>query len=139
MTYFCCDERRRGALGPASVNGIDYVEVSGRDLLVFFVNDRKVGTLGPENFAIDRGDRIRGLRVTAAAPEPGETHVLRVTASELGDFSRYTLRLVAGDDTGRTSRGVRPGAVIGRLLVPDRLPVRFRLPDVARLPAGTAR
>ena len=37
MTYLCCDQLRKEAADAAGFNGIDYVEVRGSDVLVFFL------------------------------------------------------------------------------------------------------
>ena len=120
MIYFCCDERRRNAVAAhASLNGIDFLEVSDnpadpigvrqRVLLVHFIKPLAPGSLAEHNVQIEGGERIRNIKVTrvtigaaASPPEssplsspPGsDAHILLVEVSEPGDFSTDTLRLV---------------------------------------------
>ncbi len=110
MIYHCCDERRRDALlGHPALNGFDSVEVSDdptlpmaqrqRELRVRFANP--VALLDPAQFRVDGGVRIATvavLTVAAGDADPdGELRTLRLGLDRAGDFSPYTLRLVAGD------------------------------------------
>jgi len=103
VIYFCCDDNRRTLLlGNPDLNGIDYVEVlddpsapasqNQRTLFVTFVNP--VTPLGPANMLIDGGERITGITVTGVTATE-DPLTLMVRASQSGDFSTYTLRLVA--------------------------------------------
>lgn len=109
--YYCCDERRREALlGHPDLNGLDALEVLDdptlpvadrqRVLVVRFVNP--LTALAAENFRIEGGVRIRDIRVLTASdgdPDPdGELRSVRLQLDRAGDFSRYTLRLVAGEE-----------------------------------------
>ncbi len=116
MIYFCCDdERRRNAVqAHATLNGIDFLEVSDdpadptekrqRILFVHFLKDLAPGVLQEENVLIEGGERIKNIEVVKltigglASPPlspPADTaKVLAVEVSERGDFSTYTLRLV---------------------------------------------
>lgn len=121
MTVFCCEQRRREAVrAHGTLNGIDFLEVLDRGapsaalrqrtLYVHFLKDDP--PLGAGNLRIEGGERIRNVATEWAALAsdplpPGEdpalvaglTHparVLLVRVSEPGDFSTYTLRLVAG-------------------------------------------
>lgn len=119
MKYFCCDLRRRTAVGAhPSLNGIDFLEVSDdpldpveirqRTLIVHFLKPLSPGELTPSNVRIEGGERIRDLavaRVTIggfsspsgsplSSPLSGDPRVLLVEVSAAGDFSTYKLRLV---------------------------------------------
>ena len=104
---FCGSERRRQLVrttlvaGKPILNGIDFVEVSPSQtkLVVSFVHPLKAvpgaPTLGPLNFRIEGGIRVRPVRITGfSASVPAGTVTL--TVSEPGDFSLYRLRLVSG-------------------------------------------
>ncbi len=110
MSVHCCDERRREALlGHPTLNGIDSVEVIDdpalpmnerqRELRLRFVNP--VAALEPGQVRIEGGVRIAAvivLTVSSGEPDPdGELRTLRLALDRAGDFSRYTLRLVADD------------------------------------------
>lgn len=126
MFYFCCDdERRRTAVrNHPSINGIDFLEVSydpsdllgerQRTLLVHFIKNVSPGTIKPENIRLEGGERIRDISVTlvqggqSSSPPEGQ-NVLIIEVSARGDFSTYTLRLVATDDeTGSPPEGFDP-------------------------------
>lgn len=107
--YHCRQPRRVAALKKQSaLNGIEYLEVASADqrtLQVVFAlplpgsGDAQAappgGTpLAPANVRIEGGVRIRDIAVTAVHVAG---HVLTVTTDAAGDFSEYTLRLVAGD------------------------------------------
>lgn len=103
MQYFCCDDDRRDAVKKhATLNGIEFLEVSGdqRTLFVHFVKSDHLASLVPSNplpvekVRIEGGDRIRDISVTGAQISGVDTRVLEVTVDEPGDFSFYTLRLV---------------------------------------------
>jgi hypothetical protein len=118
VRYACCDERRLQAVKEAgALNGIEYVEVSdseapaGLEQRTLFVRL----LLGPagltkDNVVIEGGDRLpvsvewalpavplpggEDAQLTAALEDPA--NVLLVRTDSRGDFSTYTLRLVAG-------------------------------------------
>lgn len=123
MIYRCCtEERRRRVRAHATINGIDYLEVVDaeappgsprqRTLLVRFV--KAAPALLSENFELSGGERITGVGIEwatpanapdaalvtpaeaaflLALPEPEQVIALRTSSS--GDYSRYTLHLVA--------------------------------------------
>ncbi|HEY0376643.1 MAG TPA: putative baseplate assembly protein [Pyrinomonadaceae bacterium] len=106
MIYFCCDAKRRGrVIAHATLNGIEFLEVSDdagdpvevrqRTLLVHFLKDLAAGSLAAENVRVEGGERIRPVKVTKVTIGPaGDSKVLSVEVAEPGDFSTYTLRLV---------------------------------------------
>jgi len=107
VCIFCGNERRRQLVrttlvaGKPILNGIDFVEVSPTQtkLVVSFVHPLNAVSgapvLGPLNFRIEGGVRVRPIRITGfSASVPAGTVTL--TVSEPGDFSLYRLRLVSG-------------------------------------------
>jgi hypothetical protein len=107
MIYFCCDERRRNAVAKHDLlNGIDFLEVRDdpslpvderqRTLFVHFVKALAPDVLDENHVRIEGGERTRGVLVTDATVGTGdEANVLTVQVNKAGDFSIYTLRLVA--------------------------------------------
>lgn len=122
MIYRCCDERRREAVAEHPVlNGIDYLEVLDaeappgsprqRTLLVRFV--KTAPALDKDNFELTGGERRTGVKILwvarADAPGPGPSddektflaalphkdRVIAVRTDSSGDYSPYTLHLVA--------------------------------------------
>ncbi len=135
--YFCRNRRRLQAVAEAgALNGIEYVEVRDTDEAVRALRQRTLyvrlllpvpATFSGGNVIIDGGERISVVEVTWAAPatslpgtltpaeqaallaglaEPG--HVLIVRTKDRGDFSRYTLHLVAGPGTPAAPAGFDP-------------------------------
>jgi hypothetical protein len=102
----CLDEPRRRQVRKEGYNGLDYLEVSQdqRHLSIFFL-DRAPNSLLPANFRISGGLRVRDIQVVAvdvcrqANLELDDCVVL--TVDKPGDFSTYTLCIVAVDDSGR--------------------------------------
>jgi len=88
--------------GGLKLNGIDFVEVvdgaapdpelAQRILLLTFLKSDGVAALGPDNFAINGGSRITGIRVTGVAPG-SDNLTLQLTVNKAGDFSTYRLAL----------------------------------------------
>lgn len=100
--YFCCDENRRSLVrAHASMNGIDFLEVQDdpgqppgdrqRFLLVTLLKP-PTAPLAEENIRIEGGEVVRDVRVVDVQ-QAGS--VLTVEVDRPGDFSAYTLRLVA--------------------------------------------
>ena len=130
MKYVCCDERRLRAVKEAGVlNGIEYLEVShseapvGLEQRTLFVRlFQAPAGLSAANVKIEGGERIP-VEVEWAAPatplpageDPALTDglvnpatVLLVRTDSRGDFSRYTLRLVAGGGSDEPPAGFDP-------------------------------
>ena len=118
MSYqlHCPDEHRRGLVRGSGVNAIDHLEVLGsqRTLLVHLFE--LAAGLDEANVVIEGGVRVRSIRVAWASPadsfdadvlrederarilglEPEERErALVVRTGVAGDFSTYTLRIVA--------------------------------------------
>lgn len=96
-------------IGGLEINGIDFVEVIDigapsedlrqRILEVNFlkpdgVSDAGAPLLAPENFAIEGGSRVTGIKVVSVELGASATQ-LRLTLDRRGDFSPYVLRLKA--------------------------------------------
>jgi hypothetical protein len=104
----CFDEQRRAAvLKHPTLNGIDFVEyfedrtvVPHRYWLVVTLlkpppDATFYGLVGhPEQFSIDGGARVVGIRATEVKAG-GQPNQLEVTVSEPGDFSIYTLSIAS--------------------------------------------
>jgi hypothetical protein len=124
VIFRCCDDRRRDAvlkLDGAQINGIDFLEVYDdpadaamrqRRLFVHFLHPVQSATadlpgelLTPGNVRVEGGDRVVDPRVTAVQ---AAGRVLTVTLAEPGDFSPYTLRLVASSTDPRPPAGFDP-------------------------------
>jgi hypothetical protein len=118
-TYFCCDELRRIAVRESPLNAIDYLEVLDHDagseqdrqrfLMVHFLKDLGPVAVEPHNVRIDGGERERNIEVLTATPGTGESaNILTVEVDRPGDFSTYTLRLIAGSSSDDPPEWVDP-------------------------------
>jgi hypothetical protein len=122
--FTCRNETRRALArdtrpgGVPVVNGIDYLEV-GPDqvtLRVRFIHNLPGETdgvpgggapvLDRRNFAIDGGERVTQIRVTATTAAAPNELVLQTSAR--GDFSAYRLRLVSGVGADAPPAGFDP-------------------------------
>jgi hypothetical protein len=98
----CLDEDRRDLVRSASLNGLDYLEVSPdqRSLTVFFLG-KAPADLRKENVRIEGGIQIRDIRVTGIQvnrrPHRDRDDSMMVILDRPGDFSTYRLRLVQDD------------------------------------------
>ena len=132
MRYACCDERRLRAVKEAGLlNAIEYAEVSDseapteelRQRTLFVRLVRPAAGLTAANVRLTGGERVPEVAVSWAAPAtplpPGEApalvanlpapdHVLLVRTASRGDFSQYTLRLVAGAGSDLPPAGFDP-------------------------------
>ena len=121
--YRCSNENRRDAVrfttglnGKPVLNGMDYLEVVSPDemkLEVHFVHNLPgqtdgvpaAGALGALNFVIQGGARIRNIRVKTISVTD---NVATLLVNEAGDYSRYVLRLVTGEEEGAPPSGFDP-------------------------------
>lgn len=111
MTSLICDsERRREILRRHDkLHGLDYLEVGPkqRTLTVHFLGKAPHGShrLTEQNVVIEGGRRIRDIKVKRAVTHPANDpefdDTLEVVVDRAGDFSTYTLRIVARDSHGR--------------------------------------
>src|SRR6266852_494179 len=108
--YVCQDERRRVLVAESSLDGIDFIEVAAtpasppphaqpkkeQGRLVVHCFKTVAGPLTTDNVRIEGGERITGIRavMVGVKPAPDNNQIL-VDVSEPGDYSTYTLRLVA--------------------------------------------
>jgi hypothetical protein len=130
VRYFCCDERRLRAVKEAGVlNGIEYLEVSDseappglRQRTLFVRLLKGPAGLTKANVVIEGGERIpvkvewalpatplpsgESPALTAGLDEPA--NVLLVRTDSTGDYSPYTLRLVAGAGSDEPPAGFDP-------------------------------
>ncbi|MGY1409190.1 putative baseplate assembly protein [Luteimonas sp. A611] len=132
MKYHCCDPRRLEVLrSSGSANAIDFLEVLDRAARPGVPRQRTLlvrllhagFSLSPDNLRISGGERIAtvGIVWCAAADalpveaepglvdgldDPARTLVIRTTGE--GDFSRYTLSLVANSGTDAAPPGFDP-------------------------------
>jgi hypothetical protein len=98
--YSCSQQNRRtGVLKSPDLTGIDYLEVlgplgCGRQLAITMLKDATQLALTPANISITGGTPVQAVAVspgTADAPL-----VITVDLDQSGDFSTYSLALVAG-------------------------------------------
>src|SRR4051812_2034550 len=104
----CRDENRRQAIRDTKRNGIDYVEIANAQqtelrVHLFHAAPKSIKEI---TAVIEGGQRIRKIEVTNLWIKQGEPDCLRVTVKQAGDFSTYTLRLVAAE--GGKSTGTPP-------------------------------
>lgn len=88
----------------SDINGIDFIEVQDdpslpndqrqRTLLLYFVKPLAGLVLTIDNFAIHGGERIADINISSVVPG-AEGNVLEVEVDKAGDFSIYTLCLLA--------------------------------------------
>ncbi len=104
MIYFCSNKNRRALVLQSTLNGIDYLEVvrtgpdCGKQLSLTFLNDARSISLNPSQVQIT-GGASSAAQVTVLSVSPGTNAAPRVVTVELdksGDFSTYTLSIVAG-------------------------------------------
>jgi hypothetical protein len=119
MTYdadmmICKDEKRRHRIRDRKLNGIDYLEVSEdqHQLTLRFLAEAPEH-ITKENVRITGGRRVTDIEVLRVKlcdrPDPEEDDCLIVIVDKPGDFSIYTLCLVALDENGRSTARPFPG------------------------------
>jgi len=130
VRYTCCDDRRLRAVKEAGVlNGIEYVEVSDSDAPTMALRQRTLyvrllqpapGLTPESNVEIGGGERIRTVKAStpplaevpallAGVDDPST--ILLVRTDSTGDYSTYTLRLVAGGGSEQPPAGFDPQLV----------------------------
>ena len=116
MIYFCSQKNRRAlVLQHAKLNGIDYLEVStdgghcGKQLLITLLKDGRRLSLAPGNVRITGGSAAAQVTVLQVCPATDAgPRVVTVELDRSGDFSTYTLSLVAGPSTCDPPDGLDP-------------------------------
>jgi hypothetical protein len=112
MILFCQDKRRRDlVLQTPNLNGIDYIEVlgktgCGKQLALTFLKDARGLQLGAVNVALT-GDTVIPVTDIQAADNANPLTVT-ISLGDPGDFSRYTLALVAGAESPDPPPGIDP-------------------------------
>lgn len=106
-TLYCRDDSERRRLARAApLNGFDYLEVSDdqRHLSVFFL-EKAPKWITAKHLRIEGGQRVRGIRVVGVevkcTEDPELDDCMTVTVDQPGDFSNYTLCVVALDEAGK--------------------------------------
>jgi hypothetical protein len=113
MTLECRDDARRAAVRAASLNGLDYVEVSeDQRTLTVYVLGKAPADIDVQNVRIDGGRRVRDLRVLKVKvhrdARRGRDDWMEVVVDQPGDFSTYTIRLVASSRRDQTLTNFDP-------------------------------
>lgn len=123
--YFCCDETRRNLVrAHSTLNGIDFLEVQDDPTMVLANRQRfllvkllkpPANPLTPDNIRIEGGEAVRDISVlNVTMPDPTDLSapqdLITVEVDVAGDYSTYTLRLVA------TATSDEPPATFDRLL-----------------------
>ena len=122
--YRCGNENRRDAVrnakdsgGDPLLNGMDYLEVVSADektLEVHFLHPlpgqgggvpATGGPLTENNFVVQGGVRVQGITLKVGVTAD---NVITLIASAAGDYSTYTLQLVAGEERGQPPSGFDP-------------------------------
>ena len=115
------DQRREWLRATDDWNGLDYVEVNGNEICLFFINkvsDDLANRLeaNPNHVQITGGRRIRDLQAVSVvanrSPASDVDDCVNVTLDREGDFSTYCLCLVEvaenGSPTDQAMQGIDP-------------------------------
>ena len=113
MIYFCAQKNRRElVLASANLNGIDYLEVlgspgCGNQLAVTFLKPASSLGLASGNISITtNGAPVQAVSILpVSAQDPA---VVTINLDTTGDFSTYTLTLVAGPGGTDPPEGIDP-------------------------------
>jgi hypothetical protein len=152
--YICGKQQRKAKVlttvdgsGHPVLNGIDYLEVSSADektLSVHFlfnlpgiangVPASPAPSLTASNVVIEGGVRITGIVVTSAA---SAGNVLTVQVNKAGDYSTYTLRIVAGSANSAPLVGFDPQLSAVDFSFKVECPSDFDCKTVSQCPPGT--
>ncbi len=115
MIYFCSNLNRRAlVLQSTTLTGIDYLEVSTagggcNQLLITLLKDARSVNLSPQQIQITGGTEATSVTVESVSPGTSATpYVVTVTLNQSGDFSTYTLSLVANPNTKDPPPGFDP-------------------------------
>lgn len=108
-------QRRHQIRKREDYNGLDYLEVVNETILKIYFLDKAPSQklIKKENIRITGGRRIRNIQVVGldvcSQPDPQLDDCMLVKIDKPGDFSTYTLCLVALDDDGRPTDEPFPG------------------------------
>lgn len=118
MIYFCTQQKRRAlVLQHPTVNGIDYLEVCdsgedcgcGKNLLLTFLKDARNVALALSQVKVTApggGLQVQPVNIVAATDDSPRTIIVNLASP--GDFSTYTLTLVANELTLDPPDGIDP-------------------------------
>ena len=109
------DLRRHAVRESTKYNGLDYLEVIGKDqkaLIVRFL-EKAPENITVNNIKIEGGRRVRNIKVESVkivrCEDSELDDCLKIFVDKAGDFSTYTLRMVAMDEKGRPTDNPFPG------------------------------
>jgi hypothetical protein len=111
--FTCKNEQRRHKVREAGLNGLDYLDVIDPLTLRLYFLGKAPSGLTRENVRIVGGERVQGIQVTRLRTcTREESHLddcVVITLDKTGDFSTYTLCLVALDEDGKATEAPYPG------------------------------
>ena len=110
----CREQHRLDDVRATKLFGLDYVEVSDDQLtLTVFFLGKAPQKLEKANLLLSGGRRIRDVQITdlrvQRVKDPTLDDYMEVTVNKPGDFSTYTLSVVATDDSGKPTGEPMPG------------------------------
>ncbi|HZR42828.1 MAG TPA: putative baseplate assembly protein, partial [Ktedonobacteraceae bacterium] len=112
----CNDEQRREKVRDSDLSGLDYIEVSEDQLkLTAYFLGKAPKELDSSNLIIEGGRRVRNIEVIDVEvhrEDPDLDDWMEITLNKAGDFSTYTLRIVAPkgyDGQGQLAYEAFPG------------------------------
>jgi uncharacterized phage protein gp47/JayE len=114
MIYFCSQKNRRAlVLQNPSLNGIDYLEVlgsspCGKQLALTLLKDARNVFLTPTQISTTGGSTVQVSAVSVAPGTNDQPNVVTITLDQTGDFSTYTLSLVAFPGSPEPPSGFDP-------------------------------
>jgi hypothetical protein len=115
MMYFCSQKFRRAlVLKDPTLNGIDFLEVSGpigagKQLLLTMLHDARTLSLSLSQIVITGGASDAQVKPVSVAPATNAApFVVTIQLDQSGDFSPYTLRLIAQAGTDDPPDGIDP-------------------------------
>jgi hypothetical protein len=119
MIFFCAQKNRRSlVLGHSTLNGIDYLEVCtsgddcacGEQLMLWMLKPAFNITLDPSQIKITGGSSTTAqISVESVTPPtPQNPNLFVINLNQSGDFSTYTLALIAMADTWQPPENIDP-------------------------------
>jgi hypothetical protein len=115
MMYFCSQTFRRAlVLKNPTLNGIDFLEVggpigAGKQLLLTMLHDARTLSLSLSQIVITGGAADAQVNPVSVSPGTNDSpFVVTIELNQSGDFSPYTLRLIAQPGTDDPPDGIDP-------------------------------
>ena len=108
MIYFCSQPKRRAlVLQHPTLNGIDFLEVCdsgadcgcGKKLLLTLLKDARAPILTTAQIRISGGAATAQVHAVNVNPSTAAARLVTIDLDSSGDFSTYTLALVANPNT----------------------------------------